>query len=220
MCRWLDRVAGFKAAAYELRCVSTAEPYALERFSAARASSPESFANDVLELAQEDADERGERSEYRLELLAESGEVMATHVIRRLPREPVDTEPSADVLKVVLDHQQALMKSYLSMTTTALAEVQRVSGTAIEATRGLVTPLVKRLDALEAENAQLRELAREAQAVVAVAGAEEEGAERAERRTVALEKLAAIMLARMAKDGNFQGAAVINELVGAAPAKS
>lgn len=217
--RWLARTAGFKAGAYELRCVSTAEPYPLERFAPTRTSSPEAFALDVLELAQEDADARGERSEYRVELLAESGEVLATHVVRCLPREPVESEPSADVLRVVLDHQQALMKSYLSMSTTALAEVQRVSSTAIEASRGLVNPLVKRLEAVEAENAELRELARDAQAVVAVAAVEDEGADRAERRTAALEKLAGVVLMHLAKGGDVKAATLINELVGTPPSK-
>lgn len=215
--RWLARTQGLRIGALELRCVSTAEPYPLERFPPTRVSSPEAFAVDVLELAQEDADARGERSEYRIELLADSGEVLATHVVRCLPREPVESEPSADVLRVLVDHQQALMKSYLSTTTTALAEVQRVSSTAIEASRGLVTPLVKRLEAVEQENAELRELAREAQAVVAVAAAEEDGSQRAERRTAALEKLAAVVLTHLAKSGDLKAASLIQEIVGQPP---
>lgn len=235
--RWLERNASAKPTAYELRCISTSEPYVLERLSPR--GTPEQFASEVLELAQEDADARGERSEYHLVALGDGGGAvvddatpLATHVIRCLPREAPEPPNvgAADALRMVMDHQQALMKSFLSVSTAAMAEVQRVSGTAIEATRGMVAPLVKRVAQLEAENEELRAVAREAETVIAMAGASEENELRAERRTASLEKLAAMVLAHVAKGGDLKLAGLVNELVGtpgaeapkpaAAPAKA
>ena len=219
--RWLERNAARKPVGFELRCVSSAEPYVLERLPPARASALEAFARDVLELAQEDADARGERTEYHLVMLGDAGGVVAddstlsTHVIRCLPREKAEPDTAAvDALRLLADHQQALMKSYLSLSTSAMAEVQRVSSVAIEATRGLVAPLARRVEKLEAENESLRETVREAEQVIAFAGAEEEGADRAERRTQSLEKLSAAVLHQMAKSGDLEAAGFIQQILG------
>lgn len=219
--RWLERNASAKPAAFELRCISTAEPYVLERLQPR--GTAETFAAEVIELAQEDADARGERSEYHLVALGDGGGAvvddatpLATHVIRCLPREAPEPPNvgAADALRMVMDHQQALMKSFLSVSTAAMAEVQRISGTAIEATRGLVAPLAKRVAQLEAENENLREIAREAETVIAMAGASEEGELRQERRTASLEKLAALALGHFAKNGDVKLAGLVQELVG------
>lgn len=219
--RWVERTAAAPAVAYELRCVSSATPYVVERFP--RPGNAELFARDVYELAQEDTDARQERSEYHLVQLGDTGGAvvddaapLATHLIRCMPREPAERGPdvgAGDALKVVLDQNNALLKSYLSLATSAMAEIQRVSSSAIEASRGLLAPLVKRVEALEAENAELRSTAREAEAVIAMAGATEVNEEREERRTASMEKLAAAVLTHLAQK-EPKLAMLINEVVG------
>lgn len=219
--RWLERTAATKGVVgYELRCVSTSSPYVVERFPRPGGAA-EAFAADVFELAQEDANARGERSEYHLVMLGDAGgavvddSALATHVIRCLPKEPAEPADTgaSDALKVVLDQNQALLKSYLSLATSAMSEIQRVSSSAIEASRGLLAPLVKRVEALEEENAELRATAREAEAVIAVAGATEVNEEREERRTASMEKLAAAVLTHLAQK-EPKLAMLINEVVG------
>lgn len=226
--RWFEKNAGVKPARLELRCVSALEgAFVLESFAPPPAKGIEAFAEMVLELAQEDCNDRGDRSEYHLVALGDDGaegvvddrRVLATHPIRCLPKEQVeDTTRADDVIKLLVDHQQVLMRNFVQVSQSSLHEVQRVSTLAIEATRGLVAPLTKRIGQLEEELAEAKATAREAELVIATAGADEEDSLRSERRTVALEKLAGILLRELSSK-DLKAAAVINEVVGQVPEK-
>lgn len=200
--RWTNRLGVLpKDARLELRAMAL-EPYVLHAWPLAVVG--EAWAGEVMDIAQDDCDARGEVCEYRLEVVKPDGSVLSTQPVRCVPRDAEGELPRDDIMLRTLEQQnshiQALMRSHVQTMEIALRNQRESFNVALESVSALLKPLTKQLEQAHADNAELRELARDAMAATATVVADEEERERSERRTKQWEKLGGIAMTHFAKD--------------------
>lgn len=188
-----------------LRAVVLPEPYTLHTWPVAVAG--EAWGEEVIAIAQDDADARGEVTEYRIELLEapESSRVLATQPIRRVPRDEDDAPPTnelVDLVRVQTAHIEALVRSNMQTTEIALRNQRESFNAALAAVGAILEPLAASAKAHAKDATKATETAQEAReqalalakqlAITELEARSEEG-EHAARRTEQLEKIGAMV---------------------------
>lgn len=206
LARWANRLGTIpESSVIVLRAVVLPEPYTLHTWPVAVAG--EAWGEEVIAIAQDDADARGEVTEYRLELLdgPETTRVLATQPIRRVPRDVEDGEPTNELIELVrvqTAHIEALTRANIQTTEIALRNQREAFNAALASVSAILEPLAQSAK-VHAKAATLAEdSAKEAReqslalakqlALTEIESRTEEGEDRV-RRTEQLEKIGAMV---------------------------
>lgn len=214
LARWANRLGAIpEKSVIVLRAVVLPEPYTLHTWPVAVAG--EAWGEEVLAIAQDDADARGEVTEYRVELLdaPESTRVLSTQPIRRTPRSDEDGgDPPSELIELVrvqTAHIEALTRSNVQITEIALRNQREAFNAALASVAAILGPLAQSAEqhaksaaTAEAQAKEAREqaLAVAKQLAITEVESKTEEAEHAIRRTEQLEKIGAMVAMHFASE--------------------
>lgn len=206
LARWANRLGTIpESSVIALRAVVLPEPYTLHTWPVAVAG--EAWGEEVIAIAQDDADARGEVTEYRVELLdgPDSSRVLATQPLRRVPRDVEDAEPPSELVELVrvqTAHVEALVRANMQTTEIALRNQREAFNAALQSVAAILEPLAQSAKAHAKDAAKATETAQEAReqalalakqlALTEIETKTEESEDRT-RRTEQLEKIGAMV---------------------------